>query len=70
MNDTKWWVTNALGVFLLLYLLGAFEPVLGTPLVRELRRHDEKTDQVLVLLRGICRGVWREFRVADQECGK
>lgn len=56
-------------VAILLWLLGAFEPVSGSPLVRELRAHREESAPVL---RGICRGIWRTFPedVVARECGK
>jgi hypothetical protein len=72
MNPTDrmpWWV-KAVGVigvptFLCLYILGAFDGVLASPLTTALKRHDESNQKTLRL---ICRGTWRGDEVAQREC--
>lgn len=67
--NLPWLITNAMGLFVLLYIMGAFEPVLGSPLVKKLDQHMTETAPVL---RGICRGVWQAHPqdVQNRECGK
>ena len=53
--------------FILLWLLGAFDGILPSPVTAAVRRHDEGTQRVLRL---VCRGVWQGDQLAQLECDK
>lgn len=53
--------------FIALYLLGAFDAFMPSPVTAALRKHDEQTARVL---RTICRGVWQGHEMQQSECDR
>ena len=53
--------------FIALFLLGAFDGFMPSPVTSAVKRHDEQTARVL---RTICRGVWQGNNAAQGECDR
>jgi hypothetical protein len=65
----KWVVRDCIALFILLWVLGAFDHFMPSPVMAMLREHDRNSTEVL---RGICRGVWKDapLHIINQECGR
>jgi hypothetical protein len=68
-SPEPWWVKIIVSIgvptFFLLWMMGAFDGVLASPITTAIRKHDETTQSILRL---ICSGTWRGDPAAQREC--
>ena len=59
--------TLGMPAFLLLWLLGAFQPFMPSPVTAALKEHDDRMGRLQQL---ICAGIWRDDPGTQRECWK
>lgn len=60
-------ITLGVPLFLLLWVLGAFDRFMPSPVTAAVQKHEESNSRALRL---ICRGTWRGDEAAQRECDR